>query len=199
MLKMCICRYVEDVHMQNAMYWQHQVHSWDSVACRSCGRQCHVHVVMRPLGDVPGVAWLRIVGSLKSQVSCAKEPYKRDYILQKRRIILRNLLIVATPQWYEEVVRYVAVLPTHHTCTLPCYSSIACRSGRRQWHARVVLRRLRDVAGCCLQKLCHMWLCYASIAHVCFRATLASHIYGTWHLEQIERASSKAAILFYME
>jgi len=26
-----------------------------------------------------------------------KEPYKRDYILQKRPIILRSLLIVATP------------------------------------------------------------------------------------------------------
>jgi len=29
--------------------------------------------------------------------SFAKEPYKRDYILQKRLIILRSLLIVATP------------------------------------------------------------------------------------------------------
>jgi len=28
-----------------------------------------------------------------------KEPYKTDYILQKRPIILRSLLIVATPQW----------------------------------------------------------------------------------------------------
>jgi len=34
---------------------------------------------------------------LKIYVSCAKEPYKRDYILQKRPIILRSLLIVATP------------------------------------------------------------------------------------------------------
>ena len=32
--------------------------------------------------------WLRLVGSkLKLQVSFAKEPYKRDYILQKRPII----------------------------------------------------------------------------------------------------------------
>ena len=31
------------------------------------------------------------------QVSCAKEPYKRDVILQKRPINLRSLLIVATP------------------------------------------------------------------------------------------------------
>ena len=27
----------------------------------------------------------------------AKEPYKRDYILQKRLIILRSLLLAATP------------------------------------------------------------------------------------------------------
>jgi len=31
-----------------------------------------------------GVRWLRLVGSLKTQVSFAKEPYKRGYILQKR-------------------------------------------------------------------------------------------------------------------
>ena len=38
-----------------------------------------------------------MVGSLKLQVSSTKEPYKRDYILQKRPIILRRLAIVATP------------------------------------------------------------------------------------------------------
>ena len=43
------------------------------------------------------MGWLRLVGSLKSQVSFAKEPYKRDDILQKRPMILRSLLIVATP------------------------------------------------------------------------------------------------------
>jgi len=40
---------------------------------------------------------LRLVGSLKLQVSFAEEPYKRDDILQKRPIISRSLLIVATP------------------------------------------------------------------------------------------------------
>jgi len=40
---------------------------------------------------------LHVVGSLKFQVSFAKEPYERDDILQKRPIILRSLLIVATP------------------------------------------------------------------------------------------------------
>jgi len=43
------------------------------------------------------MGWLRLVGSLKLYVSFAKEPYERDYILQKRPIIVRSLLIVATP------------------------------------------------------------------------------------------------------
>ena len=43
------------------------------------------------------MGWLRWVGALMLQVSFAKEPNKRDYILRKRLVILRSLLIVATP------------------------------------------------------------------------------------------------------
>jgi len=43
------------------------------------------------------MGWLHVVGSLKLQVSFAKEPYERDDILQKRPIILTSLLIVANP------------------------------------------------------------------------------------------------------
>jgi len=43
------------------------------------------------------MGWLRLVGSIKLQVSFAKEPYKRDDILQKRPVILSILLTVATP------------------------------------------------------------------------------------------------------
>jgi len=43
------------------------------------------------------MGWLWFVGSIKLQVSFAKEPYKRDDILQKRPIILSILLTVATP------------------------------------------------------------------------------------------------------
>jgi len=43
------------------------------------------------------MGWLQWVGFLISHVSFAKEPYKRDHIVQKRPIILRSLLIVATP------------------------------------------------------------------------------------------------------
>ena len=54
------------------------------------------------------MGWLRLVGALKVQVSFAKEPYKRDDILQKRPIILRRLLIVATP--------YQIGVPIWYTC-----------------------------------------------------------------------------------
>ena len=43
------------------------------------------------------MGWLRSVGSIKLQVSFAKEPYKRDDILQKRPITLSIPLTVATP------------------------------------------------------------------------------------------------------
>ena len=43
------------------------------------------------------MGWLRLVGSLNLQVSFAKEPYKRNYILQKTPVILRSSLIIATP------------------------------------------------------------------------------------------------------
>jgi len=43
------------------------------------------------------MGWLRLESSLRSYFFFAKEPYKSDYILQKRLIIFRSLLIVATP------------------------------------------------------------------------------------------------------
>jgi len=36
---------------------------------------------------IVNMGWLRLVGSLKLQVSFAKEPYKRGYILQTRPMI----------------------------------------------------------------------------------------------------------------
>ena len=40
--------------------------------------------------------WLRLVGSLNCRSLLQKTPCKRDYILRKKPIILRSLLIVAT-------------------------------------------------------------------------------------------------------
>ena len=47
--------------------------------------------------------WLWLVGSIKLYVSFAKEPYKRDDILQKRPVSLSILLIKATPQYSQRV------------------------------------------------------------------------------------------------
>ena len=44
------------------------------------------HVVSTPQIN-PVMGWLELVGSIKLYVSFAKEPYKRDVILQKRPII----------------------------------------------------------------------------------------------------------------
>jgi len=51
------------------------------------------------LGDARfrGVGWLWLVGSIKLQVAFAKEPYKRENILQKKPIIQSILLTVANP------------------------------------------------------------------------------------------------------
>jgi len=63
--------------------------------------------------------WLRLVGSLNLQVSFAKEPYKRDYILQKRPTILRSLLIVATPYEWDMSPRATTLgkITLQHTAT----------------------------------------------------------------------------------
>jgi len=60
------------------------------------------------------MGWLILVGSIKLYVSFAKEPHKRDAILQKRTIILSSLLIVATP--YLPVKRNTA----RSTCSTIC-------------------------------------------------------------------------------
>jgi len=52
------------------------------------------------------MGWLWFLGSMKLQVSFAKEPYKRANILQKRPIILSILLTVAT--LYHECFQNIA-------------------------------------------------------------------------------------------
>ena len=47
----------------------------------------YIHIISVPLSVCLGMGWLRLVGSIKLQVSSAKEPYKRDDILQKRPVI----------------------------------------------------------------------------------------------------------------
>jgi len=47
--------------------------------------------------SINDTGWLRLVGSLKLQVSFAEYPLFYRALLQKRPIISRSLLIVATP------------------------------------------------------------------------------------------------------
>ena len=54
-----------------------------------------------------GTGWLRIVGSLKLQVSFAEYSFFYMALLQKRHEILRSLLIVATP--YHRVASYACI------------------------------------------------------------------------------------------
>ena len=56
-----------------------------------------VEILKRQLATKSGMGWLRLVGSLKSQVSFAECCLFYRAFLQKRPIILRSLLIVATP------------------------------------------------------------------------------------------------------
>jgi len=73
---------------------------WDQTI-HQCYR-IHIYIVM---------GWLRLVDFLKLWVSFAKEPYKRNDILQKRPIVLRSLLIVATPS-----LIYIYTRTHTHTC-----------------------------------------------------------------------------------
>jgi len=59
--------------------------------------------------DRAAMGWLRLVGSFKSYVSCAREPYKRDYILQKRPVVFRSLLIVAIPHHCKESLEFTVI------------------------------------------------------------------------------------------
>jgi len=70
-----------------------------SVKIFCCQDSFCLPLLLSPLGHsrhIVAMGWLRWVCSFKLKVSVAKEPYKRDYILQTP-IILRSLMIVATP------------------------------------------------------------------------------------------------------
>ena len=54
-----------------------------------------------------GMGWLRLVGSLKSEVSFAEYRLSYRALLQKRPIILRSLRIVATPYCLLSVLAFV--------------------------------------------------------------------------------------------
>jgi len=105
------------------------------------------------------MGWLRLVRSIKSWVSFAKEPYKKDCILQKRPIFLRSLLTVATLYlWHESF--YIHVCAMMHSYV---------------WHDLFI----------CIRWLIHMcawhdsFICMLWLIHMCDMTH--SYVWHDWH------------------
>jgi len=86
------------------------------------------------------LGWLQVVGALKLYVSFEKKPYKTDDILQKRPVILRSLLIVATPLQERPCVLLLSNIFQELTFEkslssriLSCSWEISVRGRLRQW------------------------------------------------------------------
>ena len=79
-------------HMSTTPYTSehHTLHIW-------APHSTHLSTTFYTSPTFHTMGWLRLVGSIKLQGSFAKEPYKRDYVLQKRPVMLSVLLTVATP------------------------------------------------------------------------------------------------------
>ena len=125
-------------------------HDWVYMWCVTCHvggpRWSRTH-------QAADMGWLRLVGPFKLYVSFAKEPYKRDCILQKKPRIWRSLLIVATPYLTCRVTNWATWLSVCVTCRgvigqrwfraheLADTMSAESRTGRHEsmcvWHAVV--------------------------------------------------------------
>ena len=85
-----VCIYLSSIY--NCLYLSSYPYPCSMYICLHLSRCKSVYICM-----YLGMGWLWLVGSTKLLVSLAKEPYKRDNILQKRPIISSILLTVATP------------------------------------------------------------------------------------------------------
>ena len=75
------------------------------------------------------VRWLRLVGSLKTQVSFAKEPNKMYHILQQRPVFWRSLQIIATPCVFVYACAVcLCVLTCVRVCVHECEQTSRCVS-----------------------------------------------------------------------
>jgi len=120
--------------------WSNDI--WVSIYTNSIFHQ-HILTLTCTMG------WLRLVGSLKSYVSFAKEPYKRDYILQRRPIISRgwslldveNLLprsclgCVEMYMTYTYIYMSTCLQSQRHVHVSNLYISISCfQEAAWSWH-----------------------------------------------------------------
>ena len=95
-----------EYNMYMNVKYEYNMHTCTSIMNTTCvqitNRPCMSMYItcmskMKMYMNTEHMGWIWSVGSIKVQVSFAKEPYKRDDILQKRPIILSILLTVATP------------------------------------------------------------------------------------------------------
>jgi len=146
---MCLCWYMNTLNLSAGKFIYQHTHlkSWEFrwLQTNICVRKhiyvyvyihrnmyesiyswCHCSVSLTHMG------WLRLVGSIKLQVSFAKEPFKRDCILQKSPMIWSIVLTVATPylpadshlNWVECLYIRMCILKFRKTLTVWMYRMI---------------------------------------------------------------------------
>ena len=113
-IRTCVCVRVQYIHIHMHMY----AHVCTTILClrvHTCVCACtihthahahiHVHTLVYDNLESAGMGWLRLVGSFKLYVSFAEYRLLYRAVLQKRPIILRSLLIEATP--YDHSCLYI--------------------------------------------------------------------------------------------
>jgi len=147
-----LCVYHTHCHMYVTHFVKCMSYTLSLTLSRTCHTHCHTHShvhfthfvtlfddsTLQTGGETPHNAKhdmtlgrLRWVGSLKSHVSFAKEPYKKDYVLQKRPVIWRSLLIVAIPYSFQ-ICRWWCVMSHTHTHTHTHTHILSC-AYRTHW------------------------------------------------------------------
>jgi len=110
------------------------------------------------------MGWLRLVGSLKLQVSFAKEPYKRDDILKKRPMILRSLLLVATPYVYLSANTYILYM---YACRLYAGDLCSQKCSRRHSRTPSQITPLHVIGYTCVYPSANTYICtYIQVAGI---------------------------------
>ena len=107
---------------------------------RVCVCVCVCECVCVDVSDLQlNIRWFWSVGSIKSKVSFAKEPYKTDDILQKRPVILSIPLTAATPY-----ANFSSLSSACHVCVCVCEYVCGCGCFLSAGHRANSLARQTD-------------------------------------------------------
>jgi len=99
-----------------------------SPPCRELCLHAQIEILKARFKVIVYIGWLRLVGSLKFKVSLVKEPYKGGYILQKRHIILRSLLIALECLYIlHSAVSSILRISTYSSAMSPIRETIFCK------------------------------------------------------------------------